>query len=252
MDSSDKKKVLSNEQPLMIPPKLASIIGLNEAIILQQIHYWNLLNEESGRNYKDGYYWTFNSYELWKEQFPFWSPKTIQRTINKLEKIGLIVAGCYNKMPIDRTKWYRIDYKMLESIEKCPFGQIDLTMRSKCPNQQDKMTNTIPETTPEISPETTERYQGSNSASELTPCVFLYFSLYEEVFREKHPYIKIEKLKDISLEIESFIDENGLDLEGMSIIIGKYFNTKFDNCDYNICHFASQDIMLHRFYEELF
>ena len=33
-------KLLLNEPPLMILPTLASNIGLNEAIFLQQLHYW--------------------------------------------------------------------------------------------------------------------------------------------------------------------------------------------------------------------
>ncbi|WP_249366800.1 hypothetical protein [Neobacillus rhizophilus] len=33
-------KLLINENPVMIIPSLAVKIGLNEAVILQQIHYW--------------------------------------------------------------------------------------------------------------------------------------------------------------------------------------------------------------------
>ncbi len=33
-------KLLLNEQPLVVLPELACKIGLNEAIILQQLNYW--------------------------------------------------------------------------------------------------------------------------------------------------------------------------------------------------------------------
>ena len=33
-------KLLINEHPLQVLPSLATKIGLNEAIVLQQIHYW--------------------------------------------------------------------------------------------------------------------------------------------------------------------------------------------------------------------
>lgn len=33
-------KLLLDDEPLVILPKLAAAIGLNEAIILQQLHYW--------------------------------------------------------------------------------------------------------------------------------------------------------------------------------------------------------------------
>ena len=33
-------KLLINEQPLQVLPSLAEAIGLNQAIALQQVHYW--------------------------------------------------------------------------------------------------------------------------------------------------------------------------------------------------------------------
>ena len=36
----------------------AGTLGLNEAIIINQISYWNEINKKSGNNFKDGYYWT--------------------------------------------------------------------------------------------------------------------------------------------------------------------------------------------------
>ena len=37
--------------------KLAKWLGLNEAILLQQIHYWLQKNAEDGRNLEEGRYW---------------------------------------------------------------------------------------------------------------------------------------------------------------------------------------------------
>ena len=110
-------RLLLDEQPLLVMPQLATKIGLHEWIVLQQIHYWNQINEKAGNNYKDGYYWTFNSYERWQLQFPFWSIMTIRRMIAKLETMGLVISGNYNRLKIDRTKWYRINYKVLDNIE---------------------------------------------------------------------------------------------------------------------------------------
>lgn len=33
-------KLLIDDYPIQVLPKLAKVIGLNEAIILQQLHYW--------------------------------------------------------------------------------------------------------------------------------------------------------------------------------------------------------------------
>lgn len=138
-------KMLFDENPLVIQPKLAKIIGLNESIVLQQIHYWNEINRRSKNNFRDGNYWTFNSYERWCDQFPFWSESTIKRTIHKLERMKLIITGNYNKLKIDRTKWYRIDYNVLEILETSPLGQYDPTNVSLWTDQLANLTLPLPE-----------------------------------------------------------------------------------------------------------
>lgn len=101
--------LLLDEQPLVILPRLATLIGLNEAIVLQQLHYW----VEKSKNEKDGLYWVYNTIKEWQEQFPFWSKNTIIRTFENLEKQGLVKTGIFNKNKSDRTKWYTIDYEQL-------------------------------------------------------------------------------------------------------------------------------------------
>lgn len=116
-------RLLLEDEPLVVLPKLATVIGLNEAIILQQLHYWL----EKSNNVKDGFGWIYNTYEEWKSQFPFWSESTIKRTLKKLQERKIIIVGNYNKMKIDHTKWYRIDYEVLDNIEQEAASQIDLT-----------------------------------------------------------------------------------------------------------------------------
>jgi len=86
---------------------------LNEAIIIQQIHYWVMQNQKRNINFENGYYWTYSSYEDLHKQFPFWSVRTIKRTIRKLEKEGYLISANFNKNPFDKTKWYRINYEKL-------------------------------------------------------------------------------------------------------------------------------------------
>nr|WP_259339227.1 hypothetical protein [Staphylococcus chromogenes] len=105
-------KLLIDDYPIQVLPKLAEEIGLNEAIILQQIHYW--LN--TSKHYHDGKKWIYNSYPEWQKQFPFWSLITIKRTIYSLEKQKLLIVGNYNKAKFDKTKWYTIDYQTLECM----------------------------------------------------------------------------------------------------------------------------------------
>lgn len=105
-------RLLFDEKPMMVLPKLATRIGLNETIFLQQLYYW--LKES--QHVHDGHQWVYNSYEGWHVQFPFWSISTIRRVISKLEKEQLILTGNYNRLKIDKTKWYRINFEVLEAI----------------------------------------------------------------------------------------------------------------------------------------
>ena len=98
-------KALIPEEPLLILPSLAQKIGLNEAIVLQQIHHWIM---KSSHIY-NGKKWIYSFYTNWQQtNFPFWSTKTIQRTIQNLEKIGILESGNFNKL-----KWYTINYEKI-------------------------------------------------------------------------------------------------------------------------------------------
>lgn len=107
-------KLLIDDQPLQVLPSLAEAIGLNEALILQQIH-WLLLR--SKKEFK-GKPWVFNTYEEWQEKhFRFFSISTIRRTINRLEELNLLISSTeFNQMKVDKTKWYTINYEALDNL----------------------------------------------------------------------------------------------------------------------------------------
>lgn len=142
-------KLLINEHPLQVLPGLATAIGLNEAILLQQIHYWL----QTSKHHLDGRRWIYNSVPKWQEQFPFWSESTIRRTLNSLRKQQLIdVTDQYNKMPMDKTLWYTINYEALNRVT-IPSGQNDHTIRSKWIDDVVNLDRAIPETTTETNSE---------------------------------------------------------------------------------------------------
>ncbi|MBT2735674.1 conserved phage C-terminal domain-containing protein [Bacillus sp. ISL-7] len=106
-------RLLITESPLMIIPSLAAKIGVNEAVVLQQIHYWlgiskHVIEERT---------WVYNTYEEWQKQLPFWSVSTIKRTIRSLEMMGLLLSNNWNEMKMDKTKWYSIDYEKVKELE---------------------------------------------------------------------------------------------------------------------------------------
>ena len=108
---------LFDNSPIVVNTTLANEIGLNEAIVLQQINYWIEINKRAGKNYYDGKYWTYNSIKSWHENnFKFLSVETVRRVFTKLEKSGFIITGNYNKDPRDKTKWYTINDKKLEEL----------------------------------------------------------------------------------------------------------------------------------------
>lgn len=137
-------RLLLDDKPLIILPSLAAKIGLNESIILQQLHYWL----QESKNIKDDFKWVYNTYEDWKKQFPFWSVSTIRRTITKLENNKLVIIGNYNKLKIDNTKWYRIDYELLDSMSRPPV-QNEQTECSKWADGEPNMNRPLPEITTE-------------------------------------------------------------------------------------------------------
>ncbi|MDY0654736.1 hypothetical protein NMV46_11105 [Pasteurella multocida] len=125
-------KLLIDDQPLQVLPELAKAIGLNEAIFVQQLHYFLNISKHK---YEDRI-WIYNTIDEWCEIFPFWSKKTIQRTIKKLEEMGLILStNKLNKMKMDKTKWYSIAYEKIEELtsqnDQMRCDQNSSSMRSK-------------------------------------------------------------------------------------------------------------------------
>ncbi|WP_443484374.1 conserved phage C-terminal domain-containing protein [Limosilactobacillus reuteri] len=146
-----KAKWLFDEHPILVDKELASVIGLNESIVLQQLNYW--LHSKSAKQI-DGRLWIYNTYSNWrKDNFPFWSERTIRRAFDSCEKKGLVITGNFNKAGFDKTKWYSIDTKKLDDLMSSACGQNGQTNRTKSPDGsgQNRQTNTrdYPETTPE-------------------------------------------------------------------------------------------------------
>ncbi|MBN3344880.1 replication protein RepO [Pectobacterium brasiliense] len=174
-------RLLINENPLQVLPGLACAIGLNEAIVLQQIHYWM----KNSQHFHDGRLWVYNSVPDWQAQFPFWSDSTVKRALSSLEKQGLVFTGNYNDDSWDKTKWYSIDYQRVDALEANgksvtdrsgqndhiddvkmprPSGQDDLTPQVKMTSS---LTENTTETTTEIIGESAEAVSPSLSAEKI-------------------------------------------------------------------------------------
>ena len=88
--------------------EIAKEVGVNAAVIYENILFWCLKNKANNNNFYDGNYWTYNSVRAWRELFPYMGESAIKGALKKLETHGLITSGNYNKSTYDRTKWYSI------------------------------------------------------------------------------------------------------------------------------------------------
>lgn len=132
--------LLFNKHPIVVSQELAGALTeldpkkrprISEAAVLQQIHYWI----EKKQNYRDGHYWVYNSLEDWTKQFTWIkTAKTMKRQLDWLEQMGILITGNYNKLKIDRTKWYTIDYDAFSRLVS-PFtrnDQMEMVDTTKC------------------------------------------------------------------------------------------------------------------------
>lgn len=135
-------KVLFDEHPLVIPVETAKKLGLEEAIILQQVHYWlqDKAKAADPKFFHDGRYWIYDTYDDWKDAFPFWSISTIRRKIAGLEKSGMLLSANYNENATARMKWYSIDYDKLEKAVQPE--QMEVPNMDKC-NCSDRTDATV-------------------------------------------------------------------------------------------------------------
>lgn len=170
--------LLINEPPLQLLPSLAVALGgVNEAIVLQQVQYWISRSE----NIRDGRAWVYKTYPEWKKEFPFWSEDTIRRTIRRLEVAGILLStDTYNKIPTDRTKWYSVDYDVLNSRLPQVATPVDgRNLQSSTPQLAVLLPETTTETTTEIVPETTPETTRSSKPRARDP---LFDAIAQQLF----------------------------------------------------------------------
>ena len=272
-----------DEHPLIVNPTLARLIGLNESIVLQQVHYWIEIESKSKdievieKHYHNGRWYVYNTFEQWHEQFPFWSLSTLKRTIASLERRKLLLSDTFNKFGYDRTKWYTIDYEMLQSLETQESVKMTQWKVSKCTNGkcQNDTTNTI-----DYTENTTKEYvkckmvQNSKSVctsdysyeivikqikkicrnldiEEEVPLrtILYYLESYEKNIGKHHPKMQNKYYQ----RVIEFIDSNIYCFEEYEVFIDKHFeDTSYGKpIDYNMLHFFTDGIIENRYHETL-
>lgn len=207
---------------------------------------------------------------------------TIRRTITKLENRGLLIAGNYNTAGFDNTKWYSIDYTALDILVS-PSVQNEHIVYSNWydGSVQNEQTNTIDytETTTEkikglkgaelkqshtatatpFNPSILEKQimksykaQGVQDFHPFVDIISYYYRTYKKTFGKEHPRLSAKAMDSV---ISSFLgssdnlDDLEYDPEAYYAMIDKHFQTRYQDCNYNICHFMSDEVQNNRFYE---
>ena len=181
--------LLIDEPPLQVLPSLAVKIGLNEAIVVQQVHYWAKRTKVE----KNGHRWVYNTTQEWLEQFPFWSESTLKRTIRSLRESGVLVAEKLGDNPWDQTLFYRVDYAKLTDC----IGSIctDGSSQSE-PVERVKVTRSLIST--ETKTETTQRGRGAKRA----PSSFTVTDEMREWALTEAPHADIRRETAVFLDYE--------------------------------------------------
>lgn len=89
--------------------------GIDRAILIQHIRFWCKQNTNKKDSYHDGHVWMFQSVEDMQKHYPYWSTHKLHRLLRSMELEGILLAGNYNKVGYDRTKWYTLNIDIVDS-----------------------------------------------------------------------------------------------------------------------------------------
>ena len=133
-------------------PEIAKKVGVNAAVIYQNIVWWTQKNAANKQNVRDGHVWTYNSRTAFGRLFPYLTQSQIKTAISKLVDTGLLLKGEYNVANYDKTNWYSpsISAEWLEN----PIGYKSPMDWSETANGLVENRQPIPVSKPDIKPDT--------------------------------------------------------------------------------------------------
>lgn len=137
-------------------PKIAQMVGVEEAVFLQNIYFWTLKNFANQKNFHDGRHWTYNSVKAFAILFPYWTDQQLRRIISNCVNKGLLLTGNYNMNSYDRTGWYALSDKGQELFDFpiCRNQQMDSCKPTNGNVETNKSTYT--DIKPDVKPDTKE------------------------------------------------------------------------------------------------
>ena len=91
--------------------EVAKEVGVNAAVVFENLSFWIKHNEKTGKNERQGTHWMFSSQKDIAKQFEYLSIKQTRSAIEKLIVAEYIKVDCFNKHKYDRTQWYALTEK---------------------------------------------------------------------------------------------------------------------------------------------
>lgn len=230
MQTKNDRRLLANEGICLIThPEVALTLGKSEAIFLQQLHYWLTSDNDMGTTF-DGKRWIYNSYKAWAENLRIYSESTIRRAISKLEKIGIIVTQNLNKKKSDHTKWYTINYEVLENL--IPVSSSKKHKREGEPKNNErllKMNSPPVQNEQIINKENKNNFRDNLSSNE----VVALENLHNSSDKTEQASLKKDLFQQMILTWNQVVEEEKKTIELTFKRIGflkKAFETQFDSC----------------------
>ena len=98
--------------------ELASVVGIEGAILIENLYFWIKKNMANNTHFYEDKYWTYNSTRAFQDLFPYMNKSKISRELTLLKQLGYIETGNFNKISYDRTLWYSLTEKALAYFEK--------------------------------------------------------------------------------------------------------------------------------------
>lgn len=102
---------------------IAAEYGLPEAIMLNDISYWEKQNRLNGRNFHEGKHWTYNTFKAFVGLYPYFSERTLKRAIQHLIDADLILVGNFDNDRFKHTNYYTLSDKAMEYFSERPNRQ---------------------------------------------------------------------------------------------------------------------------------
>jgi hypothetical protein len=136
--------LLIDGTPMVYQPALAAAIGLPQAVVLQQIHYWTNPQDKRATKHHDGFDWVYKTNAELGQEVGLTKTQT-QRAVAKLKDLGLLISIRNPYYAGDNRLWFRVDHELVSEVGECEsaLGQCNIAS-TPC-----KSAPTLPETTAE-------------------------------------------------------------------------------------------------------